>query len=205
MQSETAIANAALTEVGGGSLTDLNADTTTHARIVQRWYSHARDATLRHYAWNFALARQRLAQDATGPDFEFTYSYSLPTNPYCLRALEIYNNLNKWKVEGRKLLTDATPVDLKYIKRVTDVAQFDDLFTEALIFRLAASIAFPVMRDKVMARELYATYLEKVQEARTTDSMEGTPDSIESNALIDIRRVGTVSPPIQSTVTSTPY
>ncbi len=190
MENETAIANAALNEVGGGSLTDWEADTSSHARTIQRWFRHTRDTLLRHYTWNFALARQALSQDSTGPSFEFTNSYSLPTNPYCLRALVMYDSVSEWRVEGRKLLTDDSTVNLKYISKVTDPMQFDDLFTEAFIFRLAANIAFPVMRDKVLARELYAIYLEKVQVARTSDSMEGSQDGIRSQALTNVRLTG---------------
>ncbi len=200
MENETAIANAALNEVGGGSLTDWEADTTIHARTIQRWFRHTRDTLLRHYTWNFALARQALSQDATGPSFEFTNSYSLPTNPYCLRALVMYNSASEWRIEGRKLLTDDSTVNLKYISKVTDPMQFDDLFTEAFIFRLAANIAFPVMRDKVLARELYAIYLEKVQVARTSDSMEGSQDGIMSQALTGVRLTGS---DISSTISVT--
>lgn len=190
MEDETAIANAALNEVGGGSLTDWEADTTSHARTIQRWFRHTRDALLRHYTWNFALARQALSQDSSGPSFEFTNSYTLPTDPYCLRALVMYDSVSKWKIEGRKLLTDDSTVNLKYISKVTNPVEFDDLFTEAFIFRLASNIAFPVMRDKVLARELYGIYLEKVQIARTSDSMEGSQDRIESDALTEVRPAG---------------
>lgn len=200
MENETAIANAALNEVGGGSLTDWEADTTTHARNIQRWFRHTRDALLRRYTWNFALARQALSQDSSGPSFEFTNSYSLPTNPYCLRALVMYDSASEWRVEGRKLLTDDSTVNLKYISKVTDPVQFDDLFTEAFIFRLAANIAFPVMRDKVLARELYKIYLEKIADAITADSMEGSQDGIESQALTNVRLTGsTISSKISVT------
>jgi len=193
MNSTTEIANAALIEVGASAITNLDSDTTTHGDIVRRWYSHTRDAMLRQYTWNFALARQALSQDATGPPFEFTYSYSLPTNPYCLRALEMYNSMAKWKVEGRKLLTDDASVNLKYISRVTNVVDFDDLFTEALIFRLASNIAIPIKRDKELAIKMLEIAEIKAQTARTHDSQEGTYNVMKARALIS-PRTGIVSP-----------
>jgi hypothetical protein len=194
MNNNTEIANAALTEVGADLLTDLDSDTTTRARIVQKWFSHTRDSLLRRYTWNFALARQALSRDATAPVFEFTYSFSLPTNPYCIRALEMYNSTAEWKVEGRKLLTDDSSVNLKYIARVTNPVEFDDLFTDAFVFKLASNIAFPIMRDKVLARELLAVYESKLSEAITADSREGTFNVMRNNVLIGVRH-GISSPP----------
>ena len=68
MNSSTAIANASLLLIGAKELTDLDTDTTTTGRIAQRWYAHTRDSILRGYTWNFALRRQALSKDATGPD-----------------------------------------------------------------------------------------------------------------------------------------
>jgi len=194
MNSKTEIANAALIEVGAAAITDLDADTTTHGDIVRRWYAHTRDAMLRHYTWNFALARQALSQDVTAPAFEFTYSYTLPTDPYCLRALEMYNSSEEWKVEGRKLLTDADSVNLKYISRVENVVDFDDLFTDALVFRLASNIAVPIKRDNALAKVLYEIAEIKAQIARTHDSQEGTFNQMKSRVLNMVRQ-GLDSPP----------
>ena len=196
MNSKTEIANAALTEVGAKAITDLDSDTTTQGLVVQRWYSHTKDTLLRAYTWNFALARQSLSQDATAVDDlgEFTNSYTLPTKPYCLRALSMYKSSSEWKIEGRKLLTDDSSVNLKYISRVSNPVEFDDLFTEALLFRLAANIAFPIMRDRLLARELYQIYTEKIQDARTADAQEGTFNVMRSRALTVVRK-GLSSPP----------
>lgn len=195
MNSETAIANAALLLVGAQELTDLDADTSTTARIAQRWYGHTRDSLLRSYTWNFSLARQTLSQDATGPDFEYANSYTLPTDPYCLRALMMFDSESGWKIEGRKLLTDDGSVNLKYISRVENVVDFDDLFTDAFIYKYAANIAFPVMRDKVLQDRLTIQYLERVREARTSDSMEGTFDRISNEVFLKTRRIGSAIPP----------
>lgn len=188
MNSDTEIANAALIEVGGDTIVDLAADTTTNGGIVRRWYAHTRDSMLRQYTYNFSLTRQALSKDTTGPDFEFTNSFSLPTDPYCLRALEMWNSRAEWKVEGRKLLTDDASVNLKYISRVTNVVNFDDLFTDALIFTLAGNIAVPIKRDNALALKLFEIAAIKTQTARTHDSQEGTFNVMKNNALQGVRR-----------------
>lgn len=188
MKSDTEIANAALVEVGGATITDLTTDTTTHGDIVRRFYAHTLDSMLRQYTYNFSLARQALSKDTTGPDFEFTNSFSLPVDPYCLRALEMWNSLAEWKVEGRKLLTDDDSVNLKYISRVTNPVEFDDLFTDALIFKIAANIAVPIKRDNALAVKLLEIAELKVQTARTHDSQEGTFNVMKNNVLLSVRR-----------------
>jgi len=188
MNSNTEIANAALVEVGAATISNLDSDVTTHGDIVRRWYIHTRDSMLRQYTYNFALRRQTLSQDATGPDFEFTYSYSLPTDPYCLRALEMWNSTQEWKVEGRKLLTDLDGVNLKYIARVTNTVEFDDLFTDALVFKIAANIAMPIKRDKALADALANVAEFKTQTARTHDSQEGTYNVMKNRVLVSVRR-----------------
>lgn len=196
MNSETEIANAALLLIGAKEIIDLDSDTTTTGRIVQRWYAHTKDAFLRSYTWNFALARQSLSKDTTAVSTEFSNSYSLPTDPYCLRALSVFNSDSEWRIEKRKLLIDDGSVILKYISRVNNTVEFDDLFTDALIYKLGGNMAFPVMRDKVLQKELKIEAERLAQIARTADSMEGTFDKIESDVFIRARRIGSVIPPV---------
>ncbi len=187
MNSSTEIASAALIEVGSSAITDLDSDTTTHGGVVRRWYNHTRDSMLRRFGWRFALARQSLSQDATGPDFEFTYSYTLPTDPYCLRALEMYDSMGEWKIEGRKLLTNDSSVNLKYISRVENEVDFDDLFTDAFVFTLASNICVPIKRDNALALKLMELAEIKTQAARTHDSQEGTYNVIKNRVLNSVR------------------
>lgn len=195
MNSDTEIANAALVEVGAATITNLTDDTTTHGDIVRRWYAHTRDAMLRRYTYNFSLARQSLSKDTTAVGApEFTNSFSLPTDPYCLRALEMYNSRAEWKVEGRKLLTDDSSVNLKFISRVVNTVEFDELFTDALIFTLASNIAVPINRDKVLAKSLLEIAESKAQISRTHDSQEGTFNVMRNNVLLSVRR-GAHRPP----------
>lgn len=195
MESETAIANAALLLVGAEELTDLDAATSTTGIIAQRWYPHTRDALLRRYTWNFALEEQSLSQDSTAASTQFANSYTLPTNPYCLRALIMFDSDSEWKVRKRKLLTDDGSVTLHYISRVTNTVDFDDLYTDAFIYKLAANMAYPIKRDKVLVRELKDEFKDRISEAITADSMEGTFDRISNEVFLRTRRIGSVIPP----------
>jgi hypothetical protein len=103
------------------------------------------DELLRAHWWNFAMERTRLAQLSQGVAFGFAYAYQLPTE--CLRVVEV-NGISSsgapgedWEIEGGKLLHDASKVEIRFIKRVTDLTHFDSLALEALIVLLASKIA----------------------------------------------------------------
>src|SRR4030065_2197223 len=98
--------------VGAQAVISMDART---SQIVNNFYPTARDEVLAAAEWNFAIARSQLSQLQDTPAFEFAYQYSLPTDPYCLRAIEVYDTESVWKVEGRKLLIDDDEVYLRFI------------------------------------------------------------------------------------------
>jgi hypothetical protein len=79
-----------------------------------------------------------------GPLFGWGYSFPLPSD--CLRVIE-FNAVDADKcsksfgVEGDRLVTNSTSARIAYVKRVTDPSRFDAIFTDALTYRLAASVA----------------------------------------------------------------
>ena len=188
MPSDVEIANAALYEVGDKAITTLT-DDSDRARAVNGLFAFTRDAILRVHPWNFALARKVLARDATGPTFGFAYSYTLPSDPYCLRVWKTdwVSGDPTWKVEGRKIVTDAGAVSILYIARIEDPEQFDTLFTDAFIARLGARVAIPITGNRTLAEDLWRLYLLRVQEARSIDGQEGRPDQFSAPHLTEVR------------------
>lgn len=185
MTSETEICSNALREIGDDPITSLVEDS-ERARLCNAFYAPTRDMVLRAYPWNFAIARQQLSRVSTSPAFGFSYQYQLPTSPYCLRVLSLYEDL-PWKVEGRKLLTDSSTAKIVYISRVSDPAQFDQMFADALTARLAARLAYPVTGSAQVARDLYTIYMDRLRDARSMDAQEGTPEEFDSDTLIEVR------------------
>lgn len=192
MSSEVEICNNSLLQLGEDAITSLD-DATRKANICKAFYPKARDAVLRAYPWRCAIAFQDLGLLA-GVDAipttatPFTYTYQLPVNPWCLRALLINADRTlAWEVVGRKLLCDESFVSLRYICRVTDPGNFDALLDDAIVCRLASMIAYPVTGNTSLSMTLYKLYLEKLVEARSIDSMEGSNEDYESVDLLDVR------------------
>ena len=181
-----------LVEIVNGSLLLIGANLIINieernGRIMNAFYPSTRDEVIASAEWNFAKGRATLARLATAPAFEFDYQYALPSDPYCLRVIELYDSDSEWKVEDRQLLTNDDTAKIKYMKRVIDTALFSPMFVKALQFYLESLGAFPVMRDGALATKYYQMYLNTISEAKTMNSMEGTTDEIENNDLIDVR------------------
>lgn len=75
------------------------------------------------------------------PDFEWDYQYELPSD--FIRLIAIYEDdgadlaSERWIREGNRILTNYDSCSIRYIKSITDPADFDPLFSEVLILRMA--------------------------------------------------------------------
>lgn len=184
MASEVEICNLALEKLGAGAITSLD-DDTVEARACNRRYDTARDALLRRYAWNFAIKRTDLAASTTAPSWEFEAAYPIPAD--CLRVLEVQDD-DAWKREAGNILSDVgDPIYIRYIARITDPAQFDALFVEALASKLAYEMA-EHLTQSATKKKLAAADLEyALKEAAGTDALESTSDSFPEGGWLEAR------------------
>jgi hypothetical protein len=189
--SDVSIASSALRRLGDKPITSLS-DDSDRAQLMNALYPTVRDAVLRAHRWNFAIARAALPALEAVPLWEFKNAFTLPNDPYCLRVISTQSydeSGTPFEIEGRTIITDAAaPLNVKFIARIVDPTQYDPMFVEALIARLAAEAAYPITGSKPNAETQFQLYQLKVREAMTYDGLEGTPENLESNTLIDVRR-----------------
>ena len=84
----------------------------------------------------------------TRPTNVFGFNYDMPTNS--LKLVLVFDNkrlnwvkpnsLNNWELEGNTILTDDSLVDIVYINNVTTTTEWDSLFTEIFICKLALKL-----------------------------------------------------------------
>ncbi len=191
--SVVSICNTALDLLGGDLIASL-ADDSKAARFCARNYERVRDAVLRAYPWNCAMARASLAALAQAPAWGYGRQYALPEGPdpaYCLRALAINGEVDfglTYKIEGRRILTDEdAPLEILYIARVEDPSLYDALLTDAIAARLALDAAYPLSGSVSLAQAMGNAYAEKLAEARQVDSQEGTPDALIAGDWLESR------------------
>ena len=138
MPSVVEISNNALNAIGATNITSMD-ENSKAARVINQVYANVRNEVFRAHPWNCLIKRATLAQDASAPAYGYTFSYTLPADPYCLRVLEYSNGSQTYPfdnltnnsggsvfvIEGRKLLTDESPAKIKYVARSQDPNEYD--------------------------------------------------------------------------------
>ncbi len=190
MSSKVDLANEALLLLGANTITSFT-DNDSNAVLVNRFWPSERDSVLRSHRWNCAVTTANLASLADTPIIDWEYKFTLPTDPYCLRVLDVRTVTGDIKldheVQGRELLTEESTVDITYIQRLEDTSLYDPLLYQALVFRMAWKLSFPIMRSHTVMGQMGSMYEAVVREARTIDSQEGTPETIDTETLTDLR------------------
>lgn len=175
------ICNNALIRIGSKTITSLT-DGDKVANSCNTVYERTRDTLLRMHLWNFAMKRTQLASEQAAPAFGFSYSYPLPSD--FIRVKQLDESDDPYKIEAGKLLTDASTVKLIYVSRIEDVAQFDPLFTEALVLLLAINLSYILIgsngREASLKEELNKTLFL----AKQVDGQDDTPDQLDASYFL---------------------
>ena len=170
MASVVDICNGAVNQLGASTILSLTEDS-KNARLCNSRYTQVRDALFRTHPWNCLQTRLELAASSDSPAWGFTYAYTLPAN--CLRLLRVLDYDSNYKVEGRKILSDASTMKILYIARITDPNEYDELLRETLSAALGADIAYAVTSNNTTSQNMIVSYQEKLRDARFVDSTEG--------------------------------
>jgi len=169
--SETLICNLALARLGAKRINTIEeTDASLQAVQCRTHYEHTRDALLRSHWWRFAIARAELSEDTGEPDFEWDNQFILPAD--FLRVAGLYDTTASYAVEGKRLLTNDSAVDLVYIRQVTDPTEFDPMFVEVLALKLALVMVMPLSQDRVLRQEIQDELAVVLSKARCVNLQE---------------------------------
>lgn len=191
MSSFDELCSNAIQQLGAAAISSLD-DNTARARRAKAIYEDVRDSVIRDAKWNFAMTRTQLSSTLADPSFGWSKNAELPQNPFCLRVIQAYSGdiPIDHAVEGRKLMSNYTTVNLLYLARITDPAQFDSMFIEAFEARLAAELALPITGSRTVSVDFWQLYDAKIKNARAIDAQEGTPPQIQATSLVSVRNTG---------------
>ncbi len=182
--STISICNRALDLLGADPILSLD-DSSKSGRLCARNFAAARDAVLRAYPWNGAMKRARLAALVETPAWGYAAQYQLPSD--CLRILRLDDmGETPWRIEGRRILTDAgAPLNVLYIARTDDID--DPLLADAIAARLATDIGYAITGNASGQQAAWQLYTAKLAEARAIDAQEGTPDAFTADQWLESR------------------
>lgn len=186
MASVVDICNSALNQIGASNIISLTEDSKA-ARICNQRYNFVRDSVFRAHPWNCLTTRASLAPDTAAPAFQFSKQFTLPTDPFCLRVLQLSNTDILYKIEGRKLLCDESTIEMIYVGRVEDANQYDTLLTETIAAAMAADLAYPLVGSSSLSANMFTLYQSKLTEARFVDATED--NDINTSVISDSRTV----------------
>jgi len=183
--SEVSICNQALIALGAETIASLT-ENSKNARLCNALYASTRDYVLTDHIWNFAQKRAVLATLAEEPVWEedfMTVVYQKPVDCLKINFTNIPSAIVR--IEGDKILSNTSGLKIKYTQRITDPMKFFPKFTEALVARLAAEMAIAITNSKTLAETLFTIYYEKkLPQAMSTDSQQGSPQSIMQDDIL---------------------
>ena len=125
------------------------------------------------------------AVDYTPETGEYDYIWALPSAYLKMRSLYegrfSDENIEPYALEGSYILTNEDEVEIRYVKQVTDVEEFDPLFVEVLVLSLALKLVMPLSQDRQLYKEIKEElYQEVMPRVRVVDGQEtntkGTDD-----------------------------
>lgn len=196
MASNVEIANSALTKIGSTRITALT-DNVKAAREINAIFELRRDYLLRTHNWSFAMTRANLPALDETPAWGYTTLYQLPTD--CLRVVQVNDtwvvpgladytsgpDSEPYKITGRRIETDiGAPLKLRYIKRVTDPAQFDAAFVEVFASDLADQVCEALTQSNTKREATRAVLRQSLLEAVRSNAIELPPEAIPDDSWI---------------------
>lgn len=139
--SETKICNLSLSDIGSKRINNLETDDSLESILCRLHYEPTRDALIRSHWWRFASTRAVLSQDTTDPvGDEWDNQFILPDDFLAMKS--VYENrfsdenYRSYALEGQRLLTNESTMEIRYIKKVTNPTKFDPLFVQVFVLQL---------------------------------------------------------------------
>ena len=145
--STMGVCNLALAFLGGEQLASVEAPWEDSALgvLCLNHFPGVLDLALEAHDWSFARARVVLAEkEEPRPRPGYGRRYGLPAD--CLRPVGLGGG-GPFILEGRDLLTDESPVELLYIRRVDDPRAWPPAFRTAVAWGLASVLATARLND----------------------------------------------------------
>src|SRR3990167_4502270 len=188
MASEVSICNRALQRLGDARIVSLT-DANKNARACNNSYAPVRDAALRRHRWNFAIKRAELAANVTGPAFGETNYFDFPSD--LLRLLPPRDHDLDWIVEGKQIATYwSAPLEIMYIRQVTDPNDMDVLFREYLALQLAHEMCEEITQSNTKQAAIRDELKDLLAEAKRTNAIEQMSDELPEDDWITVRNDG---------------
>jgi hypothetical protein len=184
MATDVTICNSALIKLGAGQISALD-NSSFESRLCSEQYEKIRQDLLYSHPWNFAIKRASWTANGNTPAWGFGQEFDLPVD--FIRIIELSDSDIKYQIEGDKLVTDETELDLLYLYDETDPNKYSKGFIELLALKIAVELCHALVQSASLKQTLLAEYDQKLRDVRTFDAQEGTPRDVTDDLYINSR------------------
>jgi len=207
-QSDTKIANIALTHLGESKIDNIDDPDQQRAILCKLRFDDCRDIVLRSHPWSCVTKRVKLSKllDSEGeplePAFGFSYMFQLPSDflrvlqvdnvsyPYQVEVYTVNKGLSSEATSSPVLLTNASSISIRYVHTPLNLQILTPDISNLIGIRLASELAEPLTSKVDLKQRLEQRYIIELAAARSTDSMQGTPEVVESFTWLNSRGYG---------------
>ena len=186
MASQISISSNALIMLGAQPISDVN-ENNDRARIAAALFPEVRDQLLRSHFWNCCTKRVSIAADSDAPAYDYAYQYTLPSDFIRVVVCGEYGMESDHRVEGRKILCDDTPLNLRYIFRNEDVGTWDALLVHAMTLSMAARMAYAITQSASLEQVRFQELQQLLKQARAVDGQDDPPETMGDFRLLAVR------------------
>ncbi len=186
--SKVAIANGGLQRLGATRVESLTQNH-PNARSMNAAFDRVIKAEIRRYGWNFAIKRDSIAADGTGPVWGDWNRFSLPNDYIRLLRDDESGGAVDWKIEGLYVLSrDASPLEFRYLAHVADPNYYDSLFVEAVECKLAMVTCIEITGSHTRAAGIGKDYEDAIAEAKRVGALEKEAQEFPEDEWLSARR-----------------
>lgn len=184
--TDVSICSNALLMLGSQSINALN-EASDRARLAANLYPTIRDATLRAFPWNCCLKRVALAPDSDAPAFDWSNQFTLPGDFLKAIAVGELGAEEEFRIEGRKLLSDANPCYLLYVFLNNNPGTWDPGLVNVVTTAMAAAMAYPITQSAALQQTMEAKAMLTMKQAKAVDGQDDTPETLGDFRLLASR------------------
>lgn len=192
MATKIQVYRLAATAVGASSNITSPDDDRPVAKAISAVWDLQRRKAIRDGSWNFAMTRDSLPALDAAPKHTYAYAYQEPAG--LVRLIEVYGLARSdYQRESKKILCNqAAPLDIRYLRDVTEPAEWDDDFAEAFALRIACKIGRKIAGSAFDREATWKDYQDAIDATKAVDAMENPPIEQEEADWITARWHGPI-------------
>lgn len=175
----TNIANLALRTLTSKLIQNLN-DGSPNANFCREFMGKAVQQVLTEEDWGSCKKRLVLNPLTETPAFGFAYYYQLPGDwiRFCrdkdrTTIIGVDTGGEPWELEGDRIATTASYVNLRYIANPTDPAKFSPYLRNAISSQLALMLCIPLAKSEELQAQIQGQYKIDLALSRKAEAASG--------------------------------